>query len=82
MKLNEYLDELYNAEATTSVARDEAQEVDQIVRAIDEYIFYDGNPSTKSLAKAAEVIPVLIKILVSNGALTLPQVRRALKNGE
>jgi hypothetical protein len=65
--------------AITTVTQDQANEVEQITRAIDEYIFYDCSAPAKVLARPTEVISVLIKILVSNGAITLPQVQRALK---
>ena len=66
-------------EPVTTTSQDQDREVEEIAKAIDEFIFYDTGPQAKVLAKPTEVISVLLKILVSNGAITLPQVRRALK---
>lgn len=67
-------------ESTTTTEQNDAREVNNIIRTIDEYIFYDGNVERGVAAKPGLAISVLLQILVSNGTLTYDQVKRALVN--
>lgn len=61
------------------------KETNEIVKLLDEHIFYD-KPSKKGLdtviAKPGTALAVLIQVLVSKGVLSLQDVQRAISLGK
>ena len=66
-------------EIMTTVQEVEDNETAQILRTIDESIFYDGYKPAPSLAKANEVIAALVQVLVAKDLITASDVSRILK---
>lgn len=64
---------------STTVQEFESNETSEILRTIDESIFYDGYVPAKSLAKANEIISTLVHVLVSKGVISLADVARIVK---
>lgn len=69
----------------TSVQKTEQDETNEIVKLLDEHIFYekpDKRGLDKVIAKPGTAFAVLIQILVSKGVLTVQDVKRALNVGK
>lgn len=86
MKLGDEMKELdIMCPVVTSVQQCEQHETNEIVKILDEHIFYE-KPTSKGLdrviAKPGTALAVLIQILVSKGVLSLQDVKRALNVGK